>query len=378
MKLMPQSWYGSVEAIRTHTAGRWEGLLARLAPVLRPALERPGHHTYCPVHGGKHGDAFRVFRDVAQTGGGICNTCGDFPDGLALLQWVNGWDFRTTLREVALELGMPGGTDARALVRPALRPISTPAPDPVENERRRQRLQQTWDRALPLTERDAALARQYLANRGLKLPVYPTVLRFHPSLPYYTAERQRLGEFPALLALMVAADGQAVTLHRTYLTPAGGKLELPAPHKAKKMMAYPADRTLSGGAIRLFPAQGPLLSVAEGIETALAVQQSVPWIPVWAAGSATLLRHLQPSVGVQGVLIWADRDPLAANGKQAGQEAADELRRRLLPKGFRVFILTPPARRVTRSGKVDWLDVLNHAGAVALRSAVQASGLAVP
>jgi hypothetical protein len=273
---------------------------------------------------------------------------------------------------------MQGGTDARVPIRPTLRPASTPAPDPVETERRRQRLQQTWDSALPLNEQGAALARQYLAGRGLSVSAYPAVLRFHPRLPYYTAERQRLGEFPALLALMVAADGQPVTLHRTYLTPAGGKLELPAPHKAKKMMAYPADRTLSGGAIRLFPVQGPLLSVAEGIETALAVQQSVPWIPVWAAGSATLLRQLQPPVGVQGVLIWADRDPPAANGKQAGQEAADELKRRLLPKGIRVFILTPPARRVPISGKVDWLDVLNYAGAVALRSAVQTSGLAVP
>jgi len=69
--------------VRELAAGRWLDLLGALAPELTPALDRVGRHVPCPVHGGA--DGFRLFRDVKQTGGGICNTCGTFPDGFALL-----------------------------------------------------------------------------------------------------------------------------------------------------------------------------------------------------------------------------------------------------------------------------------------------------
>ena len=69
--------------VRQLAAGRWTEILEAVAPALEPALRRPGRHVPCPVHGGK--DGFRLFRDVAQTGGGICNTCGAFHDGFAVL-----------------------------------------------------------------------------------------------------------------------------------------------------------------------------------------------------------------------------------------------------------------------------------------------------
>ena len=71
--------------VRERAAGRWIDMLAALAPALVPALSRPGRHVPCPVHGGTRG--FRLFRDVDDTGGGVCNTCGTFPDGFALLMW---------------------------------------------------------------------------------------------------------------------------------------------------------------------------------------------------------------------------------------------------------------------------------------------------
>jgi putative DNA primase/helicase len=55
-------------------------------------------------------------------------------------------------------------------------------------------------------------------------------------------------------------------------------------------MRYPGDR-LIGGAIRLF-ASGPVLGVAEGTETALAVHQRTG-MPVWSAVSANLLARLE-------------------------------------------------------------------------------------
>jgi phage/plasmid primase-like uncharacterized protein len=57
--------------VRTQARGHWRAILQPLAPALEPALERPGRHGPCPIHGGA--DGFRLFRDVNETGGGICN-----------------------------------------------------------------------------------------------------------------------------------------------------------------------------------------------------------------------------------------------------------------------------------------------------------------
>lgn len=65
--------------------------------------ERKGKHVPCPVHGGR--DGFRIFPDVAETGGGICNTCGSFANGFAPLMWINGWEFGRAIREVAEQVG---------------------------------------------------------------------------------------------------------------------------------------------------------------------------------------------------------------------------------------------------------------------------------
>jgi phage/plasmid primase-like uncharacterized protein len=78
--------------IKAAADGKWDSILSALAPSLAEALQKLGKHVACPVHGGT--DGFRLFKDVAQTGGGICNTCGAHRDGLALLSWVNGWSFR--------------------------------------------------------------------------------------------------------------------------------------------------------------------------------------------------------------------------------------------------------------------------------------------
>jgi hypothetical protein len=91
------------QSVKDDARGRWERVLPDLAPALKEAVERRGKHVPCPVHGGR--DGFRVFPDVDQTGGGVCNTCGFFADGLSLLMWVNDWDFSRTIREVAEHVG---------------------------------------------------------------------------------------------------------------------------------------------------------------------------------------------------------------------------------------------------------------------------------
>ena len=78
-----------VRIVKQEAKGRWGDVLKDLAPGLQPALQNVGKYAPCPVHGGKEG--FRVFKNVQETGSGICNTCGIFDDGIALLQWYNEW-----------------------------------------------------------------------------------------------------------------------------------------------------------------------------------------------------------------------------------------------------------------------------------------------
>jgi hypothetical protein len=90
--------------------------------------------------------------------------------------------------------------------------------------------------------------------------------------------------------------------------------------------------------------------VAEGIETALAVQ-AMTGLPVWACLSATLLQGFRPPAGTQRLSIWADRDRSGT-----GEQAALALRQRL-GDALDVRILLPPAPIPVGAGGIDWADV---------------------
>ena len=333
--------------VRAYATGRWLDVLGALAPVLGPALSRPGRHGPCPVHGGT--DGFRLFRDAGQTGGGVCNTCGTFPDGFALLMWVNRWSFPETLRAVAHGLGMGGEV-----------------PEPMRVERRRSRttirdresvieaLNRVWEQSLDPADHRAGPLRAYLSRRGLSGAQLDTeVMRFHPALGYWQrnddGELELVDRFPAMVALVTAADGMPVTVHRTCLTPDGRKAPVAKP---KKLMGYRGDR-LVGGAIRLF-APAPVLGVAEGIETALAVHLQTG-MPVWSAVSAGLLARVEPPAETSLVVVWADRDRSGA-----GEAAALSMRERLLGRGITVAVHLPPGPIPLGAKGIDWADVRGH------------------
>jgi hypothetical protein len=328
-------------AVREQVAGHWLGVLERLAPELDRALSRPGHHGPCPVHGGR--DGFRLFRDAEETGGGICATCGAFADGFALLMWLKGWSFPEALQAVAGELGVtghdarrPGNATVTAWVAPS-------APDPALLAGH---IERVWAQALPPLDPRAGPLQAYLDRRGLDPEILdPGAVRFHPALAYWQ-DGQRLGTYPAMLARVSAADGSLVTLHRTYLTEAGDKAPVPAP---KKLMACPAGRRLGGGAIRLL-ASGPVLGLAEGIETALAAHLATG-MPVWSALSAALLARFEPPAGVRRVVIWADRDRSGT-----GQAAAGRLREWLLSQGLPVVTHLPAGPLPATARGWDWAD----------------------
>lgn len=104
---MENQKYGyEAEAVKRQARGAWLEILSRLAPSLDEAVAKSPRHVTCPFpeHGGDKD--FRLFKDAAETGGGIC-TCGTSHDGFELLMRVHGWTFAETLREVGDLIGAP-------------------------------------------------------------------------------------------------------------------------------------------------------------------------------------------------------------------------------------------------------------------------------
>lgn len=345
-----EEWDALKEEVLRMARGHWEGTLAALAPQLQPALDRIGRHVPCPVHGGK--DGFRVFKDVGETGGSVCNTCGFNADGIATLMWANGWRYSTALRAVADHLRV--GAHSAQPVRKTSKPVVSTNGD---DDRLRLSLNRVWSESVPMSDRDAEPARLYLARRGISIPP-PEALRFHPALAYYDGEK-RIGEFPAILGLVAGVRGEAVTIHRIYLTADGHKAPVASP---KKLMAYPKDRKIVGGAIRLDDTKSPLLLVAEGLETSLAVMEGTG-LSVWCAINAVMLASFVPPDWVKRVLVFADKDrPTEQHPKGHGQEAAKDLVQRLWAMGIQASAIVPGGEILQGEKSLDWLDVLRRDG----------------
>jgi len=174
---------------------------------------------------------------------------------------------------------------------------------------------------------DPGRVAEYLRHRGLS-GVVPDCLSFHPALPYYDGGGHRpKGKYQAMIARVQDVHGEIRAVHRTYLDQSGpGKALVATPKKA-----FGAVR---GGAIRLIDL-GETLALAEGVETALAVQEATA-TAAWATLGASGMRTVVLPPQVQRVEIWVDRD-------EAGRQAADALAVRLHREGRVVFLILPPA-----------------------------------
>lgn len=107
-----------VAVVREAARGHWDAIFCALAPMLKAAMQQPGKHVPCPVHGGK--DGFRLFPDYAEAGSCVCNTCGSFRDGFETLEWLHGWGFAETLKRVSCVLGLQPRQREEVLARETL------------------------------------------------------------------------------------------------------------------------------------------------------------------------------------------------------------------------------------------------------------------
>ena len=348
-----QDFADSTRRLKDRLQGNWLFALRRVSPVLGLAIDRLGKHVPCPRHGGT--DGFRMFPDADTTGGGTCNSCGSFPDGFSLVQWVNGWDFPTAKRALADAIGFD-------LSRKEFSPAHCIAPriEKTGGSTRSQDAEQVWRRLKAIAQRVVSLdhpiaeiARRYLLNRGLvdimrDLPD-PAVFGFHPDLDYRHKQNVVM-VFPGLVARVQASNGRTVCLHRTYLSEEGTKANVPEP---KKLTSPIYQGAVSGAAIRLYPA-GETLSIAEGVETCFAVRLGTGQ-PVWSTITAGGMETLQLPAEIRTVNIWRDFDRSGA-----GQRAAESLARRLTLEGRVVRIMTPPGPIQNGCKGLDWLDIWNR------------------
>jgi len=212
-----------------------------------------------------------------------------------------------------------------------------------ETRRAGDRIREILSECRPLSE--SRIGQDYLRYRlQHELPTWPR-LGYHPGLPYFATEDggRRVGAFPAIIATVRDVTGRLVTLHRTYLAKDGdGKAHVSSP---KKLMRPPTG-TVTGCAVRLYPATNEVLHIAEGAETALAVYVAIRE-PVWSCISAHGLATVELPPEIRAVTIWADFDRSGA-----GQDAALACRKRLEREGRRVAVHFPK-----KLGQ-DWLDVL--------------------
>ncbi len=330
-----------VERIKRSAAGRWSEVIGGLAPHLRDMIERGRRNGSCSLCGGK--DRARCHNDFQETGGIFCNQCGGGADGLAVIQWANGWTFPESLQAVKSCLGLGNGQN------PIVRSVTPKVKqEPVKDwDKEKKILQSVWGSSKPDTGRIA----EYLEYRGLgcrDLPIsVPDTLRLHPSLNYY--HQGETACYPCMIAEIIL-DGKRVGLHRTWLDPdESGKAPCSQPRKAWKCV-----ESTTGGAIRLYPVEeGKPLAIAEGIETSLAVRQ-LTGLPTWSAINSTMMAKVLLPENIKSVIICADKDK-----SEAGQRAADKLAERLVNEGREVKISYPPIPIPENAIGVDWLNFLN-------------------
>ncbi|OGT90122.1 MAG: hypothetical protein A2514_11370 [Gammaproteobacteria bacterium RIFOXYD12_FULL_61_37] len=338
--------FSTSEEINAAANGRWLDIFANVSPSLKPAVEAAAggrRHVPCPVHGGK--DGFRFFPDVNRTGGGICNTCGA-RKGIDLIAWAECLDYLHAKDLVAEQLGLLPRQAGIPLLPSAPRfVVPEHAVTPEEAARRRRRLLWLVNTSRHVRDPGAEPLRRYLATRGLSpRSLNERNFRYHPAVTYYDKEGRKAGQFPALLTFLRNERGIGVTVHRTYFTPEGEKID-------RKICQYDERAyDLSGCAVPLTKA-GRVMSVGEGVETMLSVLMSTR-MPCWATGSADMLAGMSIPAEVAELWIWADKD---RSGK--GEESARKLCERAWSEGKRARILMPEGAIPAGKKSLDWNDV---------------------
>ena len=295
--------------------GRLIGNIGTLVEHLLPNGRRDGREWRCGSVQGEPGYSLGVRLTGAKAG-----VWCDFEDGakgdpLDLIQacltldkgqavaWAKGW------------LGIGSGTTA---------PLQPP-PQPQHSEPPRQdnpnqdHALEIWHSARPAP---GTLTGTYLRHRAITGSI-PLTIRDHPGLKHGPTGQN----LPAMVAAITGADRKVVAVQRTFLRVDGlGKANVSG---SKLSLGAMRD-----GTVHLGPA-GPVLGIAEGIETGLSVMQFFG-LPVWCSLSASRLDRLWLPPESLEIHVFGD------NGTP-GHEAAERAAKAYQAQGRRVVVRFPPA-----------------------------------
>ncbi|MBK5943344.1 toprim domain-containing protein [Halorhodospira sp. 9621] len=290
--------------LRQRCRGQWERIISE---ILGPQWIESRKHQRCPCRPDDK-PKYR-FSDHHGSGSFFCHCSNGDRDGVQLVMCRLGLDFKAAAERIEQVIGA-GPIPAR------------------RKPTRAERLQR---------EVEHSGRSRYLESRGLEMA---PGLRWHRSLAYYDEHQRVIGHYPAMCA-PVLRDGAFETYHVTYLQ-GGQKLSGMEPRK----ILPSKSGSLAGASIPLYP-PGPVLGVAEGIESAIAAKM-LHGVPVWALINTALMKSWTPPAGTRSVRIYADHDH-----NYAGHAAAYGLAHRLVLTGFDVEVHFPPVPGT------DWNDVLH-------------------
>lgn len=266
--------------------GKWTQILQEL--LGDEAISRK--HGPCPICGGK--DRYR-YDNKQNNGDWFCNVCGP-GDGFDLLQGAMHVSFR----------------DAAGMVDRLVHQFKRqPFSEAIDVQFRRKNLRDVW-----LGAKAPSILINHLRGRSIPEDIINALssdIRGTNWLHDYKAGTVHNG----VVALIRNKQGEAVSIHRTYLDTGEDK-------SAKKIM--PPIETITGGYIRLGEPTDTLI-VAEGIETALSAW-AIHGHPAWACISAHNLEVFTavPQY-VKNVLVVADND-FSFTGQAAAFRCANRLR----------------------------------------------------
>lgn len=295
--------------------GRWRSILPALGIDPRYLSGKNGP---CPMCGGR--DRWR-FDNKRGDGTWICTHCGAGQGFKLAMKFTGVDDFKTIAQKIE------GLGEA---------PVERKRAERSEAEKRAA-LNDLWLASKPVRAGDPVDL--WMCHRGIGATTYPTCLRFCEQTRH---NGPPVSFHPAMLAKVTDPAGRPATIHRTYLTAAGAKAPV------DKVRMFCAGKIPAGGAVRLAPA-GPVLGVAEGIETARAAEMLFG-VPTWAALSDNGVDKFEPPPETERLVIFGDND---SNG--TGQKAAYALAARVAPR-MQVNVKLPEA------ADTDWNDVLRAGG----------------
>jgi len=222
--------------------------------------------------------------------------------------------------------------------------------------------QELYNKGTPI---HGTLAEKYLREfRGItgSLPEY---FKFCPKLKHPDLGRM----VPALLAPIRNAQGEVQGVVRIFLNSQGNKLNttyVDSNGSPQQATVKANLGSMANAAVTINQAKFPgTVYIAEGIETALSINQAQPSNTVFAALSVSNLTKVPLPANTQKVILCADNDEVNAASNKALMLAANFY----LERGLKVAIAHP--EKITGMNKVDFNDVLKHLGTASIARSLQ-------